>query len=1367
MFKLAARVVRLSKSPLCSLGVLSTSVLLLILICTASEDRAVADEGYMQGGYGTPPIAGTLPPLTRGAIYDEMSEHVAYTAFCSNSQDYYCSCYIAGACSTAGSRASGMGIIAPDSNGVGGGAIAPKALTSLESGASSGNGGLMGSPSQSFVANVSAHSLHVAKDYFSPSDTGSDSGGSCPDCSGGGDTGGGSCLNFMMIRQNRGRDQTEPSSFGPAWFGSYDLKLHMNSDEVEDVDVFDPADIAPRRFKKAGSEYMANAGPAGAAANAGPTGAATGVESVGSGAMQFVSYTQASGGSSDPAGVWTRESHGVIKSLEMFNVNGALTGARANAKKAVVTNHDGVKFEFEVFLMEDVPGGAGDPPAGGGCGPEPLESGYSNWEEYYAAWDTWYMCEMYSGYSGGGGGQSTEDNDLYDARLTKIVDRNGKSVSLTYKSWTPAQIAESPERQWQIDTVTDAKGLVSTFTYGELQVGGRWVVTELETPDGENIQYEYASGKLSRVIRPGDSESTFATTYDSNIQHVKMEFNDPVADGANRDKETWLTSSFVEVTHGTPSGFFNQSSQLVRAIINADDTVGHLSLSDGGEAGVETWVYEGGGSLKRIVNYGEVKYAAGWELRSHGTNNRLGVAAEYEDVFSTCYIAGAGGDWQSSQPGGVSTPDGIRRDYEYDDHGFTSKIIYGDQTFETAEYNDRHQVTRYRDRSARVTKHTYDANGNRLTKELGILEVTTVTGGDPYGGGTTTITDVVQPEHAIYHWEYYPVGHVSAGRLKTEFDPLWDGSSTETHRTDYEYNGFGQITKKIGPASVTGQMRPETYYAYNTKRQLESIVDPEGHTTGFTYDVRNRMVRTTYDDGSTEETLYGAGGTPQDGLVVKTKDRRNVVSSYAYDLTGRPTQIVVASAWDTSILDGQPDDTPITDRNQQSITSYTYVTGTDRPASVTRDGAKTDLVYDYRGRVVQTKVYPYAGKTLISKKHYKNNRLFAEEDPYGRKTYHGYRASDGQLVRVVKAAYPAQEVDPNDPNAYMNMMNGGSGSGFTLGSNLAVLSASRDTSLNPAYTIKDSITDSSGNLWQIVDERGTLTESTFDTRGQAVMQLAAKGTPVEAKTETIYDAAGNAVEIRSPRYFDANDLNGFEKCRTLMTYDGAGRVLTRTEAPGTAEVGTESYTYDPAGRQKTRTDARGKVWTTTYASCCGHSVSSKNPLGHGSITNQNAGGLTVHTAGVEDVAGHNSLLNPDDAKTLQETTTRYDALGRSTASTVWLQPLGLVNAESPPIAGFGGVAGTQGLTTQTLYDADLTDNIGLETSGGMTVTNPLGGTYSVSLSAAIAKLGQPIAQGGAGISFAVGTPGSAVVNINAENEISLDRKSTRLNSSHQ
>jgi hypothetical protein len=147
--------------------------------------------------------------------------------------------------------------------------------------------------------------------------------------------------------------------------------------------------------------------------------------------------------------------------------------------------------------------------------------------------------------------------------------------------------------------------------------------------------------------------------------------------------------------------------------------------------------------------------------------------------------------------------------------------------------------------------------------------------------------------------------------------------------------------------------------------------------------------------------------------------------------------------------------------------------------------------------------------------------------------------------------------------------------------------------------------------------------------------------------------------------------------------------------------------WDGSSTDTHRTDYEYKIWTTTYATCCGHTVSSKNPLGHGSVTNQNAGGLTVHTAGIADVDSHTTLLNPMDNKTLQETTTKYDALGRSVATTVWLQPLGLVDVNNPPIAGFGGVAGTQGLTTQTLYDADLTDNSWLETTTGITVTNPL------------------------------------------------------------
>jgi hypothetical protein len=76
----------------------------------------------------------------------------------------------------------------------------------------------------------------------------------------------------------------------------------------------------------------------------------------------------------------------------------------------------------------------------------------------------------------------------------------------------------------------------------------------------------------------------------------------------------------------------------------------------------------------------------------------------------------------------------------------------------------------------------------------------------------------------------------------------------------------------------------------------------------------------------------------------------------------------------------------------------------------------------------------------------------------------------------------------------------------------------------------------------------------------------------------------------------------------------------------------------------------------------------------------------------------------------------------------WLSARGLIDVENPPIAGFGAVSGNDGLTIQTVYDMDLTDNVGLDNSTGISVTNPLGGTYTVSLSKAITQLADTVAK---------------------------------------
>jgi hypothetical protein len=47
-------------------------------------------------------------------------------------------------------------------------------------------------------------------------------------------------------------------------------------------------------------------------------------------------------------------------------------------------------------------------------------------------------------------------------RLTQRTDLIGRDLDITYKTWTTAQISAAPDRQWQIDTVSDAAGQTLT-----------------------------------------------------------------------------------------------------------------------------------------------------------------------------------------------------------------------------------------------------------------------------------------------------------------------------------------------------------------------------------------------------------------------------------------------------------------------------------------------------------------------------------------------------------------------------------------------------------------------------------------------------------------------------------------------------------------------------------------------------------------------------------------------------------------------------------------------------------------------------------------------------------------------------------------
>lgn len=99
--------------------------------------------------------------------------------------------------------------------------------------------------------------------------------------------------------------------------------------------------------------------------------------------------------------------------------------------------------------------------------------------------------------------------EVWAGRLTKRVDTVGRELNVVYTTWTPMQLAESPSRQWQIDTISDSYGKSLAFTYDTVQHGGRWCVTQVSRNDGASVSFDYSSDALASIDYTNGSSTTF------------------------------------------------------------------------------------------------------------------------------------------------------------------------------------------------------------------------------------------------------------------------------------------------------------------------------------------------------------------------------------------------------------------------------------------------------------------------------------------------------------------------------------------------------------------------------------------------------------------------------------------------------------------------------------------------------------------------------------------------------------------------------------------------------------------------------------------------------------------------------------------
>jgi len=404
--------------------------------------------------------------------------------------------------------------------------------------------------------------------------------------------------------------------------------------------------------------------------------------------------------------------------------------------------------------------------------------------------------------------------------------------------------------------------------------------------------------------------------------------------------------------------------------------------------------------------------------------------------------------------------------------------------------------------------------------------VTTTTTYDGAGAATGTVVAVGTGAEAATETAYD-----AAGRVQAVKDPL--GTITRSF-----YNGDGQLTKTVVNCTTIGTTIPSdwvnctaagtadgtwnlpTTYGYDAQGNQSSVTAPNGRQTRMVYDGAGRLFTRT------DNYVDGIPG-PTDDLV----------TTYFYDEAGRTSAVQA----------------PTADGSTFTVTRSTYNadgtlaseirgctdTGTTPPANpglctgLGTANADTNVVtaygYDTRG----------------------NRSSVTAPDP---------AATSGTATATVttQSAYDAA-------NRLCRVVDNATG-----GTNLQALTDPCSTATQGTGTASANVStrytyDAAGNLATMIDGSNHTTTYGYDAAGRLTSLTDAVG-------ETLrwaYDGLGN--KIRQESRVDPPFTNSVS-----WTYDGAGRVLTRT-----ADGVTMTYSYDDNGNKLTASDGTFTI-TATY-----------------------------------------------------------------------------------------------------------------------------------------------------------------------------------------
>ena len=317
------------------------------------------------------------------------------------------------------------------------------------------------------------------------------------------------------------------------------------------------------------------------------------------------------------------------------------------------------------------------------------------------------------------------------------------------------------------------------------------------------------------------------------------------------------------------------------------------------------YVFDGSGRVTQSQkeNGADLKTYAYFEGRTERTNS-LGLKTVYTiangkitDVTgyatANCPASFSSKTFDAEgRPNIVVDAKGNATDFDYDTNGWVSKIVEGVGTANarttTKEWNSSTgQLIKSTVLGANETSYSYDS-ASRVTS----VSVKNLMANTPAVTLTTTITYSTHPNGLI--------------ATKVVDGPL-PGSGDAT---TYAYSGTGELTSIANSLGHT-----TTFSNYNALGEVGRVVDPNGATADYTYDVRGRLLTAkpivngvaqttayTYDawgrlatvqmpDGQLRKLAYDAA----DRLISETEPEpasRNAQRVYLYNTNSQPVQIV-------------------------------------------------------------------------------------------------------------------------------------------------------------------------------------------------------------------------------------------------------------------------------------------------------------------------------------------------------------------------------------------------------------------------------------------------------------------------------------------